>query len=88
MTKGNAGTTKTEAGMTAQGRWRAYSYDELAARDKVSLDIFWLRDDSLENSDNLPPPGVITAEIVADLEAALEQMRLIAEDLDETNGQT
>jgi type I restriction enzyme M protein len=65
------------------GRWRAYDYDELAKRDKVSLDIFWLRDESLSDSDNLPEPGVIAAEIVADLEAALEQFRLIAEDLGE-----
>ncbi len=63
------------------GRWRAYDYDELAKRDKASLDIFWLRDESLSDSDNLPEPGVIAAEIVADLEAALEQFRLIAEDL-------
>jgi type I restriction enzyme M protein len=63
------------------GRWRAYSYDELVARDKTSLDIFWLKDDSLTDSDNLPPPGVIAQEIVDDLEAALEQFRLIAGDL-------
>jgi type I restriction enzyme M protein len=66
---------------TPDGRWRAYDYDELIARDKVSLDIFWLVDDSLADTDNLPPPGAIAAEIVEDLEAALEQMRLIAEDL-------
>jgi type I restriction enzyme M protein len=65
------------------GRWRSYDYDELVARDKASLDIFWLKDESLEDSENLPEPGVIAAEIVEDLEAALEQMRLIAEDLGE-----
>jgi type I restriction enzyme M protein len=64
-----------------EGRWRAYSYDELVARDKTSLDIFWLKDDSLADSDNLPAPGVIALEIVEDLEAALEQFRLIAGDL-------
>lgn len=63
------------------GRWRAYSYDELVARDKASLDIFWLKDESLEDSENLPEPRVLAAEIVEDLESALEQMRLIAEDL-------
>ena len=63
------------------GRWRAYDYDELIARDKASLDIFWLRDDALADSDNLPPPDVIAQEIVDDLEAALEQFRLIAGDL-------
>jgi type I restriction enzyme M protein len=65
----------------SEGRWRAYDYDELIARDKASLDIFWLKDDSLADSDNLPPPEVIAQEIVDDLEAALEQFRLIAGDL-------
>ena len=63
------------------GHWRAYMYDELIARDKASLDIFWLRDESLSDSDNLPAPEVIAQEIVEDLEAALEQFRLIAGDL-------
>jgi hypothetical protein len=60
-----------------EGRWRAYTYDEIAARDKVSLDIFWLRDESLSESDNLPDPDVLAQEIVDDLEAALEQFREI-----------
>jgi type I restriction enzyme M protein len=64
-----------------EGRWRSYEYDELIARDKASLDIFWLRDESLADTDNLPPPEVIAQEIVEDLEAALEQFRLIAGDL-------
>jgi type I restriction enzyme M protein len=58
-----------------------YDYDELAARDKASLDIFWLKDESLADSDNLPPPDVIAQEIVDDREAALERFRLIAGDL-------
>ena len=65
------------------GRWRSYDYDELVARDKASLDIFWLKDDSLEDSANLPNPDIIAQEIVDDLEAALEQFRLIANDLGE-----
>jgi type I restriction enzyme M protein len=68
-------------GIGEAGRWRAYAYDELVARDKASLDIFWLRDESLSDSDNLPPPEIIAQEIVEDLEAALEQFRLIAGDL-------
>jgi hypothetical protein len=68
---------------TPEGRWRVYEYDELVARDKASLDIFWLKDESLADSDNLPPPEVIAQEIVEDLEAALEQFRLIAADLGE-----
>lgn len=64
-----------------EGRWRSYSYDELISRDKASLDIFWLKDESLEASDNLPDPDVIALEIVEDLEAALEQFREIVGDL-------
>lgn len=67
------------------GRWRAYGYDELVSRDKASLDIFWLKDESLEASENLPEPGLIAQEIVQDLEAALEQFRLIANDLENGN---
>ena len=65
----------------AQGRWRSYSYDDIIKRDKCSLDIFWLRDESLEDSDNLPDPDVIAAEIVEDLKAALEQFAEIQADL-------
>jgi len=64
------------------GRWRAFTYDELLARDKVNLDIFWLRDESLEEATHLPDPDVLAAEIVEDLQAALEQFREIAEDLE------
>jgi len=45
---------------------------------KASLDIFWLRDESLEESDNLSDPDVLSQDIVEDLEAALEQFREMA----------
>ena len=64
-----------------KGRWRAFTYDELLKRDKVNLDIFWLKDEALEESANLPAPEVIALEIAQDLEAALEQFATIAEDL-------
>ena len=51
------------------------------ARDKASLDIFWLRDESLEDTDNLTPPAVIAAEIAEDLEAALAEFAEIAASL-------
>ena len=62
------------------GRWRSYDYGEAISRDKTSLDIFWLRDENLEESDNLPDPGILAQEIVEDLDAALEQFLEIAED--------
>jgi len=63
------------------GRWRVFDYEELINRDKASLDIFWLRDESLEESESLPEPGVIAREIAEDLQNALEQFQLITEDL-------
>ena len=68
-----------------EGRWRVFTYDELMARDKANLDIFWLRDDSLEDSANLPHPDILAAEIVEDLQVTLEQFRQIAEELEATN---
>ena len=62
-------------------RFHAFGYDDLVKRDKASLDIFWLKDDSLEDAANLPAPDVIAAEIVEDLQAALDEFAMIAEDL-------
>jgi len=56
-------------------------YDEIVQRDKASLDLFWLRDESLEDSDHLPAPEIIAAEIVEDLEAALAQFAEISASL-------
>jgi len=66
-----------------EGRWREFTYEELLARDKVSLDIFWLRDESLEDSANLPDPNVLAQEIADDLNSALEQIEGILGDLEE-----
>jgi type I restriction enzyme M protein len=59
-------------------RFKCFSYDELAKRDRLNLDIFWLKDESLEDSADLPPPDIIAAEIVENLEAALTQFRSVA----------
>ncbi|MCL4551371.1 MAG: type I restriction-modification system subunit M [Bacteroidetes bacterium] len=56
-------------------RFKRFSYDEIIKRDKTSLDIFWLKDDSIEDSANLPAPDVLAQEIAENLEDALEQMR-------------
>jgi len=63
------------------GRWRSYSHDEIIARDKASLDLFWLRDESLEDSANLPEPHVLAEEIAEDLRSALEQIEDVLGDL-------
>lgn len=62
-------------------RFKVFTYDDLIKRDKVNLDIFWLKDETLEDSANLPPPEVLAREIADNLEAALEQFSAIYQDL-------
>jgi len=61
-----------------EGRWRKFSYDEIIARDKTSLDITWLKDQSLADLDNLPDPDVLAEEIIENLEAGLASFREVA----------
>ena len=68
-------------GGRAPGRWRSFSYNEIVKRDKLNLDIFWHKDKSLEDSDNLPEPDVLAQEITDDLQTALEQFTAIAGEL-------
>jgi type I restriction enzyme M protein len=62
-------------------------YEDLIKRDKANLDIFWLRDDSLGDSSDLPDPAILAAEIVEDLQAALDQFAQIAADLGATESE-
>ena len=66
-----------------KGRWRKYSYEEITNRDKTSMDIFWIKDDSLTDLDNLPDPDILAAEIVENIEAGLESFREIVSGLEE-----
>lgn len=63
-------------------RFKAFKYDDLIARDKTNLDIFWLKDDNLEDVDSLPPPDIIAADIVENLREALEYFSEVDEALD------
>lgn len=60
-----------------EGRWRKFTYEELIARDKTSLDVFWLKDKSLTDLDNLPEPDELAEEIIDNLEAGLNSFREI-----------
>lgn len=63
-------------------RFKSFSYEELLARDKVNLDIIWLKDDSLEDAATLPPPEVLAREIADSLESALSEISAIVEALE------
>ncbi len=69
------GTFNAES--SPEGRWRKFTYDEIMARDKTSLDITWLKDKSLADLDNLPDPDELALEIVENLEAGLESFKAV-----------
>jgi type I restriction enzyme M protein len=71
--------TETWTEATPDGRWRKFHYDEIITRDKTNLDIFWLKDKSLADLDNLPDPDILAGEIIENLEAGLESFREIME---------
>jgi type I restriction enzyme M protein len=48
-------------------------------RDKTSLDIFWLKDKSLTDLDNLPDPDVLATENIENIKAGLESFKGIIE---------
>ncbi|NMF59577.1 hypothetical protein HC246_16510 [Pseudanabaena yagii GIHE-NHR1] len=73
--------TETWSEATPEGRWRKFSYDEIMARDKTNLDIFWLKDKSLADLDNLPDPDILANEIIENIEAGLDSFREIMENL-------
>ncbi|NZA27789.1 SAM-dependent DNA methyltransferase [Luteimonas sp. SJ-92] len=62
-------------------RFRKFDVADLLKRDKLNLDIFWLKDDSLDDIDSLPPPDVIAMDIVESLQAALEGFQSVADEL-------
>lgn len=64
-------------------RFHVFTYEELMQRDKVNLDIFWLKDESLEDSANLPDPDILAREIAENLESALAQFTTISQSLEE-----
>jgi type I restriction enzyme M protein len=68
---------------TESDRWHSFTHDELTTRDKANLDLTWLKDDSLEDLDNLPAPVVIAREIIEDLTAALAEFEAVAAALED-----
>jgi len=71
------------AATNPEGRWRKFTYNELITRDKTSLDIFWLKDKSLTDLDNLPEPEILATEIIDNLEAGLNSFREVLTVLEE-----
>jgi type I restriction enzyme M protein len=63
-------------------RFRAFTYDELVQRDKANLDIVWLKDESIEDSANLPAPDILAHEIAENLESALDQFTTVYQSLE------
>ena len=71
--------TETWSETNPEGRWRKFTYDEIIARDKTNLDIFWIKDKSLTDLDNLPEPDEIASEIIENLEEGIAGFRRVLE---------
>ncbi|WP_417702429.1 hypothetical protein [Pseudophaeobacter sp.] len=69
--------TATWSEGTPDGRWRAYTREELLSRDKASLDVFWLKDSSMTDLDSLPEPDILLEEILENLGAAMENFAAV-----------
>jgi type I restriction enzyme M protein len=69
--------TETWSEENSEGRWRKFTYNEILLRDKTNLDIFWLKDKSLTDLDNLPDPDILANEIIENLESGLNSFREI-----------
>ena len=65
-----------------EDRWRKYTYNEIIARDKTNLDIFWLKDENLVDLENLPEPDALIDEIIENIESALESFKTIKESIE------
>ena len=78
---------ETRSEENPDGRWRKFSYEEIIARDKTNLDIFWIKDTSLADLDNLPDPDILASEIIENIEAGLESFKEILETIN-GNGET
>ena len=63
------------------GRWRKFSVDEIMARDKTSLDIFWIKDKALADLDSLPAPDELAGDIIENLQSALESFQELMDQL-------
>jgi type I restriction enzyme M protein len=73
--------TETWSTENQNGRWRKYSYDEIIERDKTNLDIFWLKDDSLIDLENLPDPETLIDDIIENIESTLANFKSIKDSL-------
>lgn len=69
--------TETYSEANPEGRFRRFTVDEILERDKTSLDIFWIKDKSLADLDNLPSPEELADEIIENLQSALDSFQEI-----------
>lgn len=77
--------TETYSESNPEGRWRKFSVQEILERDKTSLDIFWIKDKSLADLDNLPPADELATDIIENLQSALESFQELVEQLKKDN---
>jgi type I restriction enzyme M protein len=71
------GRSKRGPSDSAEDRWRCFGIDEVKAREYKIDGLRWLRDESLEDADNLPEPEELATDAIGELEAAVEELNAI-----------
>ena len=77
--------TETWSEGNPDGRWRKFTVQEILDRDKANLDIFWIKDKSLADMDNLPAPDVLALDIIENLQSALDGFQELIQQLNTTS---
>src|SRR5437773_4158800 len=77
--------TRENGGQSGSDRFRKFHISEIKER-AYKLDITWLKDDSLEDSDELPEPQDLATEAVTELEAVVDDLKEIIELLEKVEG--
>ena len=75
--------TETWSEVNPDGRWRRFSAEDILKRDKTSLDIFWIKDKSLADLDSLPDPDELAADIIDNLQSAMDSFKELMHQLEE-----
>lgn len=80
----NGKSKRTDLG--EEGRFRKFTLDQIKER-QYKLDITWLKDESLEDADDLPDPQILASEAITELEAMVDDLKEILDELDSNGNQ-
>ena len=79
------GRSKRDATDSKENRWRSFHITEIKERDFKIDSLKWLKDESLDDGEELPEPEELAADAIAELEAAVEELTAVISLLENGN---